>query len=332
MPETMVAFGQLVWGTLALRPYVFIFLSVYLWLATWHWGLGRTLLYLVAGYGVAWLSEFSSIYTGFPYGRYIYIPATRAQELWIGGVPFMDSLSYVFLSYASYSLALLILAGPRRGEGKAAYSVEVSGTPHPAPLPSRGEGTRGERPIGNSSHLARASQATIILAAVMFVTLDIIIDPLALRGYCWFLGQIYGYPEPAFYFGIPLSNFAGWLIVGLIMMTLLQRLESWSPPGSWVSWGQRRFAGAAYLGAGLYMGILLFNLGMTFYIGETLLGLVGLFIYLLVATLAEGLLDKFGILSGAKLAMRTKSRKMLNQVREVCGSGSQGKDVGLWPD
>jgi hypothetical protein len=58
----MVAFGQLVWGTLALRPYVFIFLSVYLWLATWHWGLGRTLLYLVAGYGVAWLSEFSSIY------------------------------------------------------------------------------------------------------------------------------------------------------------------------------------------------------------------------------------------------------------------------------
>ncbi len=45
MLETAVSFSQLLWGTLVLRPYVFIFLSVYLCLATWHLGLGRTLIY-----------------------------------------------------------------------------------------------------------------------------------------------------------------------------------------------------------------------------------------------------------------------------------------------
>jgi uncharacterized membrane protein len=257
MPETAVSFGQLVWGTLSLRPYVFIFLSVYLWLATWHLGLGRTLIYLLAGYSVAWLSEFSSIHTGFPYGLYIYIPATRTQELWVGGVPCMDSLSYVFLSYASYSLALLLLqARPPAAAGRALIRA------------------------------GKSAGATVLLAAVLFVTLDIIIDPLALRGYRWFLGQIYGYPEPGSYFGIPLSNFAGWLVVGVIMIALLVRLERWSPPVAWMTWGQKQFAGAAYLGAGLYLGVLLFNLCLTFYIGETLLGIVGVFIYLPLATLA----------------------------------------------
>ena len=165
MPETAVSISQLLWGTLVLRPYVFIFLGVYLWLATWHLGIGRTLIYLLGGYSVAWLSEFSSIHTGWPYGLYIYIPATRTQELWVLGVPFMDSLSYVFLSYASYSLALLLLAvRVRPREGGPVLEAIIS------------------------------SPATVILAAVLFVTLDIIIDPLALRGYRWFLGQIYGYP------------------------------------------------------------------------------------------------------------------------------------------
>ena len=257
MPETAVSFGQLLWGTLVLRPYVFIFLSVYLWLATWHLGLGRTLIYLLGGYGLALLSEVSSINTGFPYGAYFYIPATQGQELWVLGVPFMDSLSYVFLSYSSYSLALLLMAARNGANG------EEAGAP-----------------------AGKACLATVILAAVLFVSLDIIIDPLALRGYRWFLGQIYGYPEPGIYFGIPLSNFAGWLLVGIVMIALLQRLDFWLPKADWLVWGQRRFAGAAYLGASLYVGVLLFNLSLTFFIGETLLGLVGVFIYLPLATLA----------------------------------------------
>ena len=40
------------------------------------------------------------------------------------------------------------------------------------------------------------------------------------------------------------------------------------------------FRSQALLGAGLYLGILGFNLAMTFLIGETYLGWVGVFIYL----------------------------------------------------
>ncbi|OPX19784.1 MAG: hypothetical protein BZ151_07395 [Desulfobacca sp. 4484_104] len=254
----MEGFWGLLFGTLGLRPYVFIFLAVYLVIATWHLGWGRALIYLILGYMLAWGSEFSSIHTGFPYGRYIYIEATRSQELWVLGVPFMDSLSYVFLSYASYTVALLALA-PIRPTPSGFYGLETD--------------------------LGRCSVGTLILASVLFVTLDVIIDPVALRGYRWFLGQIYGYPEPGVYFGIPLSNFLGWLVVGLVMIAVLQqvtRLPDWN---RWLSWGKRNFAGQMLLGPALYVAILAFNLVVTFYIGETLLGLVGCFIYIPMVTL-----------------------------------------------
>ena len=70
----------------------------------------------------------------------------------------------------------------------------------------------------------------MILGAVLMVALDIVIDPLALRGYRWFLGQIYGYPEGGVYFGITLSNFAGWFLVALVLIGVLQYLTTWPPP------------------------------------------------------------------------------------------------------
>lgn len=254
----MAYFLGLLWGTLVLRPYVFIFLAIYLLLAIWHLGWGRALIFLVLGYMIAWLSEWSSINTGFPYGQYIYIEATRGQELWIGGVPFMDSLSYVFLAYASYSMALLAL-GPVQRQGSWIYLRE--------------------------NKALRTSYRTLILASVLFVTLDVIIDPVALQGYRWFLGQIYGYPEPGIYFGITLSNFMGWLIVGAIMIRVLQWVAQLDWPFAWINRGQRDFAGRGLLGPALYLSILIFNLTITFYIGEFLLGVVGIFILTPLLTL-----------------------------------------------
>ena len=143
-------FLSLLGGTLLLRPYVFLFLGCYLLLATWKFGAGRTLVFLVTGYLLAWLAELSSIHTGFPFGLYIYIPATLDRELWVAGVPFMDSLSYVFLAYASYSLALLAL-GSGHWQGWR-FSLE-------------------ERYL-------RLSWRSTILGAVLMTTLDVVIDPL----------------------------------------------------------------------------------------------------------------------------------------------------------
>lgn len=249
-------FLGLLWGTVVLRPYVFLFLAAYLLLATWHLGLGRALLFLLAGYLLAWGSELSSIHTGFPYGRYIYIEATRNQELWVLGVPFMDSLSYVFLSYASYTLAWLAL--------------------------SPGLRSRGDLMAQPQSLLAGRE---LVLASVLMVMLDVVIDPVALRGYRWFLGQIYGYPEYGIYFGVPLSNFFGWLLVGAVLLLTLQQISRLSGRNSWLDWGKRHFRGQAWLGPALYVAILAFNLWVAFRIGETLLGLVGCFIYIPFLTL-----------------------------------------------
>ena len=79
MPEWL----RLLWGTVLLRPYVFSFLLVYLVAAGYHLGWRKTSAYVPIGYGLAWVSEFSSIHWGFPYGDYYYIPATVGRELWV---------------------------------------------------------------------------------------------------------------------------------------------------------------------------------------------------------------------------------------------------------
>lgn len=241
-------FCRLFLGTIILRPYVFAFLSVYLVAATTHLGWRRTLLFLPVGYSLAWLSEYSSIHWGFPYGDYFYIPSTIDRELWVLGVPFMDSLSYVFLSYCSYSMALFILS-PIFFHQNQIIILET--------------------------HRLRRSPQTLILGACLFVLLDIIIDPVAFRGDRWFLGLIYGYPQTGLYFGIPMSNFGGWLLVGLAMMATLQLLDSFrflEPRKASMLAG---IPGAKMLGPVLYVCILAFNLAVTFWIGEYFLGGVG---------------------------------------------------------
>jgi uncharacterized membrane protein len=244
----MFDFCRLLLGTIVLRPYVFAFLTIYLAAAAAHLGWRRTLIFLPLGYSLAWLSEYCSIHWGFPYGDYFYIPSTRDQELWVFGVPFMDSLSYVFLAYCSYSMALFILSPVLFGKHQLV--------------------------ILETRQLRRSPQ-TLILGAFLFVLLDIIIDPVALRGDRWFLGQIYGYRESGLYFGIPMSNFGGWLLVGLAMIALLQvlaTLPSFEPRKPSMLAG---IPGIALLGPLLYGGILAFNLAVTFWIGEYFLGIVG---------------------------------------------------------
>jgi putative membrane protein len=249
----MLNFLSLLGGTIALRPYVFAFLGAYLLLATLHLGAGRAAAFLVAGYLISWLAELSAINYGFPFGEYLYIPTTLDRELWVAGVPFMDSLSYVFLAYASYCLALVAL-GQGRWEGGGFHLREEAAL--------------------------QKSWRPLLLGAVLMVSLDIVIDPVALRGYRWFLGQIYGYPEGGVYFGVTLSNFAGWFLVALVLIRVLQYLAAGPAPSRFWDWGRRRFPSQALLGPALYLGILAFNLAVTFLIGETCLGWVGLFIYL----------------------------------------------------
>ena len=240
---------SLLWGTVLLRPYVLLFLAVYLAVAILNMGVLRSLFFTVLAYGIAFLCEYSSTRNGFPFGFYTYIDTTRDQELWISNVPFMDSLSFSFLIYVSYTLSLLLWA----------------------PLIKKGWDIRlGE--IGPIKH----SFKVIASASILCMLMDVIIDPIAFLGDQWFLGKIYFYREPGEYFHIPLTNFAGWFFVAAATLTCFAAFNSLLDHKIPIK--TKQIAGQALLGPGLYFGILTFNLGVTFYIGEFLLGVCGIFV------------------------------------------------------
>src|SRR6266567_4899025 len=189
---------QIAVGTVAMRPYVFAFLAAYLAAAVFHLGWRTTLWFTVAGYLISFVSEVSSINTGFPYGWYYYLDATKDRELWIAGVPFFDSLSYVFLAYCSYTTALLVVS-PVKAWRWGFVTLET--------------------------RAIRKSLSVLILGSLFQVFLDIVIDPVALQGRRWFLGQIYGYNERGCHFGVPISNYIGWWLVGVLMVLALQRID-----------------------------------------------------------------------------------------------------------
>lgn len=240
---------ELLWGTVLLRPYVFIFLISYLTVAIFDMGLKRTLIFTILAFAVAWLAEYSSTRNGFPFGFYTYIETTRGQELWISNVPFMDSISFSFLSYVSYTLSLFLWC----------------------PLKKNGWDFQVE-----ASQEDKASWRVVFTAAALMMLLDVVIDPVSFLGDRWFLGQIYTYREAGEYFHIPLTNFGGWFLVGLTILTLFTRLDAWLTRRGFRDAGQRRVPMQALLGPGIYFGVLVFTLGVTFYIGEYLMGLCGL--------------------------------------------------------
>lgn len=268
--DTLILLGK----TIVFRPYVFLFLAAFLFVASRLLGWPRTWFFFVNTWLTALLCELSSTRTGIPFGWYFYTGSTVGRELYLWDVPFMDSLSFTFLLFASYCLALWFVL----------------------PVRSPQDDARPKRiglllPALSFDATIRRSWPVLGLASLLFALIDVVIDPVALRGDRWFLGKIYFYPEAGIYFGVPLANFFGWAVVGIIALGIYRVVDRHLPD-------DREAAASAsttidvLLGCGLYYGVLLFNLSVTFWIGETLLGLVGLLLYIPVTTLA--LLRLFG--------------------------------------
>ncbi|HEY6838170.1 MAG TPA: carotenoid biosynthesis protein [Geobacteraceae bacterium] len=250
---------QIAVGTVTMRPYVFAFLAAYLVAAVTHLGWEKTLVFTVVGYFIAFLSEFASINTGFPYGWYYYIETTRGQELWVAGVPFFDSLSYVFLAYCSYATALLVVS-PIKAWKWSVVTLET--------------------------RAIRRSVAVLVLASFFQVFLDIIIDPVALQGKRWFLGQIYGYREAGVHFGVPLSNYGGWLVTSFFLVLALQLIDARLGRRAGKPAGVVNIPFRSLLGPILYFSVIAFNLTITVLIGERLMAVTGVFIYALPSLIA----------------------------------------------
>ena len=111
--------------------------------------------------------------------------------------------------------------------------------------------------------------------------LDVVIDPLAVRGDRWFLGRIFYYPEPGWYFGVPAANFAGWVLVGAAIAW------GWAVLGPRVggarpAWGAR-WPGHGLQAVGLYYLVLAFNLAITAAVAEPALFWAGVLLHVPLA-------------------------------------------------
>src|SRR6266481_2335186 len=240
-------------STIALRPYVFIFLASFLFTAIVNFGLRTTLLFTVLTYAVSLACEWSSIHNGFPFGLYHYIDATRSREIWIFGVPFMDSLSFTFLGFASYTVALLLSA----------------------PLYRRGADLR----ILDTWELRRAPRVWR-MAALFMVMIDMVVDPLSVLGQRWFLGRIFWYDPPGPHFGVPISNYLGWYFVAAITIAIFQAVDARANRGRGKPFGALPgLPSRAIVGPLLYLGIAGFGITMLFVIDAPEIGWSGAFIF-----------------------------------------------------
>jgi putative membrane protein len=118
------------------------------------------------------------------------------------------------------------------------------------------------------------------MTVLLFTAIDMVIDPVALRGSRWFLGQIYDYPDGGAYFGVTLSNFVGWAVTGATILVLWRLLPFR---------GEGREEGRILdrlLPPFLYLSVYLFNLSVALWLREW--GIV--FADILLALVAGGLL------------------------------------------
>src|SRR5882724_2610091 len=150
-----------------------------------------------------------------------------------------------------------------------------------------------------------------LVAGVLMMLLDVVIDPLAVRGDRWFLGRIFFYPDGGLYFGVPLSNFAGWTIVGTVGVAGYVYWSEWRERALKRGWpvpvlegrgagvpchtvgsavgGFDRHGRRVWPGIALYYAVLGFNLVVTGWIGEWLLLGVGAVIHAATAAIVLNL-------------------------------------------
>ena len=245
--------------TVLLRPYVFVFLAAFLFSAVQLIGWPRTWRFWLISWATAFVCEFSSTRTGIPFGWYHYNGSTVGRELYFSNIPFMDSISFSFLLYAAYCVALCFL------------------------LPCEAVSPRSPLVPLRFDVRARTGWRALLLTALLYAFIDMVIDPVALRGDRWFLGKIYYYPDPGIHFGVPVANYVGWAVVGLISLSIYFPLDRRLPAQTGLA--SDSVTRRLLLGVGLYYGVMAFNLAVTFWIGEGLLGMTGVLMFLLPTAL-----------------------------------------------
>jgi uncharacterized membrane protein len=249
----VAAFANLLAGTVESRPYVFVFFVCYLLCAVSKMGWVRTAAFTALTFAIALAAEVSSIHNGFPLGAFQYAAPDSGREIALLGVPLWDPLTFSILCYLGLQLAVLTYSPleVRRRDIQVLDTIEI-----------------------------RGSVRVLITGAVLMVILHVLIDPVTARGERWFFGRTYIYPGGGLYFGVPLSGFAGWLLVGILALGMYQRLERFLlRPTPALRAGQFHLPFGGVLEPIVYLAIVLFFFVLTIWVDEPLLAAIAVFIF-----------------------------------------------------
>ena len=180
---------DLVAGTFIGRWYVTLFGLAYLVYGSRLLGARRLAVYSAIAFVVAAISENASVRWGVPYTLYAFNQDLRAHELFIGNVPLTVPLSYTFVMFFAFAAARYVVAGPWR--------------------------------------TAPSSRGAAYVLAVVFATWSTwTLDPVSQRGAQWYLGDLFHYAGPGFWFGLPLLSQVGWLVVSATLCGVLAGMTS----------------------------------------------------------------------------------------------------------
>jgi putative membrane protein len=210
-------------GTFFGRWYVTGFGVSFAYFALRHLGVRRTLVYSAIAIVVGIAAENGSVHWGFPYTQYGFDPSLRGKELFAFDVPLMVSLSYTFMSYFAFATARIIVSGPRS--------------------------TRGRQPV-----------LEYVLAVVLAVWNLWMIDPISRLGEHFFLGRLFRYDGPGFWFGLPLGSQLGFALTSAVLIGVLTWLshDEIPEPVSTLTTHPRLGAIGGYLGQVVFMAVTAF--------------------------------------------------------------------------
>jgi len=242
-------------GTVFGRWYVTLFGLVFLWRASRQLGWRNTGVYVAIALTVGVIAENGSVHLGIPYTRYSFNENLRGDELFIGDVPLMVPLSYTFMAYFAFAAGRLIASGPFRTRAPRAWHE-------------------------------------LLVAWMLAVWAIWILDPISRLGDQFYLGELWRYEGPGFWFGLPLGSQLGFALTAGLLLVVLHRMEG-APPNEPVRGGLKHHPHLVALIT--YHGQVFHLAAVAFYLGADTIAGAAILIWVPAATITAVHWSQLGI-------------------------------------
>ncbi len=209
---------------------VFMQASAVIIILYFAWGWPRALKTVLMVAVFTYLAELLGSKTGFPFGNYHYTHLLQPQ---LAGVPLLIPLAWLMMLPPAWAIAAIILEKPIKHKGH--------------------EGTQSKTFL--------SALKFSLLSALALTAWDLFLDPQMVGWGFWV------WETPGLYFGIPLSNYFGWILTSFLITLLanpkdlpvgplsLVYILTWilQTIGQGIFWGQPGPAIIGFLACGLFV-------------------------------------------------------------------------------